>query len=69
MVVTLIAAAVGAFIGEYLRTRGKNLATRADFESLQAQLRANTQTVESIKSEVSQRDWAQESGRWYDERS
>jgi hypothetical protein len=53
------AAAAGAFFGEYLKTRGKNLATKADFESLQEQLRATTQTVETIKSEVAQKDWAQ----------
>jgi hypothetical protein len=54
-----VAAGAGAFLGEYLKSRGKNLATRADFESLQAQLRDQTELVETIKSEVSQRDWAQ----------
>jgi hypothetical protein len=55
---TVLAAAAGAFFGEYFRTRGRNLATKADFESLQEQLRANTQLVETIKSEVGQKDWA-----------
>jgi hypothetical protein len=55
---TLVAAGVGAFLGEYLRTRGKNLATKADFDSLKAQLSANTKLVETIKAEVGQRDWA-----------
>jgi hypothetical protein len=58
VVLTLLAAAAGAFFGEYFKTRGKNLATRADFESLKAQLRANTELVETIKSEVGHRDWA-----------
>ena len=58
-IIAAVAAGAGAFLSEYLKTRGKNLATKADFESLQAQLRANTQLVETIKSEVSQRDWAQ----------
>ena len=53
------AAAVGAFFGEYLKMRGKNLATKADFDSLQDQLRANTELVETIKAEVGQKDWAQ----------
>src|SRR5262252_4432820 len=57
--ITLVAAGAGAFFGEYFRTRGKNLATKADFHSLQEQLRATTQTVETIKSEVAQKDWAQ----------
>jgi hypothetical protein len=55
----LIAAAAGAFFGEYLKTRGKNLATKADLESIKAQLSTTTQVVETIKSEVGQRDWAQ----------
>jgi hypothetical protein len=56
-VLTLLAAAAGAFFGEYFRTRGKNLATRADFEGLKAQLRANTELVETIKTEVGHKDW------------
>jgi hypothetical protein len=59
VVIMAAAAAVGAFCGEYLKTRGKNLATKADFDSLQNQLRANTKLVETIKAEVGQRDWAQ----------
>jgi hypothetical protein len=39
IVLTLAAAGLGAFLGEYLKARGKNLATKADFESLQFQLR------------------------------
>jgi hypothetical protein len=58
-----LAAAAGAYFGEYLIERGKNLATRADFDTLKDQLRANTQVVESIKSDVSQRDWAEREWR------
>jgi hypothetical protein len=57
IVLTLLAAGIGAFFGEYLRARGKHLATRADFNNLQDQLRANTELVEAIKSDVGQRDW------------
>jgi hypothetical protein len=53
-----LAACAGAFFSEYLKTRGKNLATKADFDNLRDQLRANTEIVETIKSEVSQKDWA-----------
>lgn len=31
---TLIAVAIGVFLGEYLKTRGRNLATKVDFKSL-----------------------------------
>jgi len=58
VVLTLAAAGLGAFLGEYLKTRGKNLATKADFESLKDQLRANTELVETIKAEVGHKDWA-----------
>jgi hypothetical protein len=59
VLLTLVAAGAGAFFGGISRTTGKNLATKADFESLQKQLRATTQTVETIKSEVAQKnDWA-----------
>src|SRR5215510_4923045 len=57
-ILLLMAAGLGAYYGEYLKTRGKNLATKADFDTLLDQLRANTELVETIKTEVSQRDWA-----------
>jgi hypothetical protein len=57
-VLVILAAAAGAFFGEYFRTRGKNLATKADFDSLRDQLRANTELTETIKTEISHEDWA-----------
>src|SRR5215510_4710397 len=57
-VIMLLAAAVGAFLGEHLRMRGKNLATKADVASVLRQLSANTKLVEAIQSEVSQKDWS-----------
>jgi hypothetical protein len=58
----VIAAIVSAFTAlgvSYFRTRGQTLATKHDFDELLKQLRANTEAVETIKSEISQRDWAQ----------
>src|SRR6185312_5510532 len=52
------AAAIGAFFGEYFKTKGKNLATKQDFEDLKGQLRANTELVERVKAEISREDWA-----------
>jgi hypothetical protein len=57
-VLMLAAAAGGAFFGEYLKTRGKHLATKADFDDVMSQLRANTHLVETIRAEVAQKDWA-----------
>jgi hypothetical protein len=62
-VATLVAAAiatvVGSFLSEYFKTKGKTLATKADFDELQRQLAKQTEAVETIKSEISRRDWAQ----------
>ena len=58
MLLMLLAGGLGAFLSEYLKTRGKNFATKTDFDTLLAQLRANTELVETIKAEVGQRDWA-----------
>jgi hypothetical protein len=58
----IIAALIGALVvlgTSYLRTRAQNLATKHDFDELLKQLKANTELVEAIKSEVGQRDWAQ----------
>jgi hypothetical protein len=56
---TVVAAAIGSFGGAYLKTRGTNLATKADFATLQSQLRANTELTEEIKAEVrtTQQEW------------
>jgi hypothetical protein len=58
VLLTGLVAGLVVFLSEYLKARGKNLATKADFESLQQQLHANTELVETIKAEVGQRDWA-----------
>jgi hypothetical protein len=55
----LLVAGGAAILGPYLMIRGKQLATKHDFDAIQDQLKATTVAVETIKSEVSQRDWAQ----------
>lgn len=45
------------FLPGYLSEKGKNLATREDFEALLEQLRQATNTTESIKVELSSRHW------------
>jgi hypothetical protein len=47
-----VAGAVGAFFSGYFKTRGKKPATKADFETLESQLRANTELVETLKAEI-----------------
>jgi|SRR5262245_45655755 len=59
VVVMALVGSLAALGTSYFRTRGQNLATKHDFASLQEQLRTTTQAVETIKSEVGQKDWAQ----------
>ena len=59
VIVMALAAGFAAWFGSFLKTKGQNFATKRDFDDLQKQLRANTELVEGIKSEVSQRDWTQ----------
>ena len=58
-IITILAAGLGAWFASFLKTKGQNFATKKDFNELQKQLKANTELVETIKSEVGQRDWAQ----------
>jgi hypothetical protein len=58
VIVMALAAGFAAWFGSFLKTKGQNFATKRDFDELQRQLKANTEMVETIKSEVSQRDWA-----------
>jgi len=57
--IMVLAAGFAAWGGSFLKTKGQNFATKRDFDELQKQISANTKLVETIKSEVSQRDWAQ----------
>jgi hypothetical protein len=59
LVIAMLVSALTALGVSYFQTRGKNLATKHDFDELLKQLRENTELVETIKSEVSQRDWTQ----------
>lgn len=59
VVIAALVSALTALGVSYFRTRGQNLATKHDFDELLNQLKANTELVETIKSEVSHRDWAQ----------
>jgi hypothetical protein len=58
-IITALVAGAGAWGGAFFKIKGENFATKRDFEGLQERLKATTGLVEGIKSEVSQRDWAQ----------
>ena len=61
--ISVLSGGIGAFVGAYLRRRGENLATKADFDSLLSQLKQQTREVEEIKSEISQAGWIHQR-RW-----
>jgi hypothetical protein len=53
----LIGAGVGAYFGGYLKTKGKNLATREDIKELKEQVAMVTRTTEEIKTEIADAAW------------
>lgn len=55
MVLGLISAGLGAFVGAYLKRKGEHIATKEDFDVLLRQIRVQTKATEEIKAEV-QRD-------------
>jgi hypothetical protein len=58
LILVLVISGVGSFLAKYLETKGQNLATREDFESLRRQLTESTRVVEGIKAEFARTDWA-----------
>lgn len=57
LLLTALFAGIGSYFGKYFETKGANLATKEDFNSLQTQLSASTRVVESVKSEIARTDW------------
>ena len=55
--ITAACGSLGAFVGSYLSERGKNFATKVDFDGLQEQLKRSTALTEAIKREVEHEAW------------
>lgn len=55
----VVSGAVNAFVENYLRKRAETFATKADFDELLRQLRANTEVAESVKSVIAKTDWVE----------
>lgn len=56
--ITIVAAAVGAGFGAYLKKRGENYATRVDFDHLIEQLRKTTEAAEGVRTDIAHNDWS-----------
>jgi hypothetical protein len=52
LAVSLVSAAVGAFVGAYLKKRGEEYATRHDIDDILERLELTTKKTEEVKSEV-----------------
>jgi len=48
---------LAVWLNSYLSTKGKNFATKTDFDSLKEQLAINTRVTEEIKTSISHEDW------------
>jgi HD superfamily phosphohydrolase len=57
--INVVVVAVAAWLGSFLKTKGQNFATKRDFAELLKQQEKTAEAVETIKSEISQRDWVQ----------
>jgi len=57
IVLSFTGAAVGAFVSSYFKIRGKNLATKADFNELLQQLAKTTEATEKIKTAIAHANW------------
>jgi len=57
-------AAIGAYVGSYLREKGRNLATREDMDNIVVQLRKTTEATEDIKAQISGDLWLRQN-RWH----
>ncbi len=55
ILIVIIGAGVGSFLGSYLKSKGEHLATKEDFDELLGQIKAQTAATEEIKGEIQQK--------------
>lgn len=59
----LLAAGIGAYIGAYLKEKGKNWATKEDLDSLVAKEEQTAKAVQEVKGRISTETWVKQR-RW-----
>jgi len=57
LALTIVGASGGSFLYSYLSQRGKNYATKQDFDDLTEQLKETTRVAESVRSDIAHADW------------
>lgn len=62
-VVSLVSGLIGAFGASYIKEKGKNYATKEDFDALLEQTKLTTHETEAIKASIGKSGW-RESKQW-----
>lgn len=55
--ILFLASSISNWLAAYVRKRGENFATKADFENLLNQIKAQTKTTEEVKAAINHKDW------------
>ncbi len=57
ILLSFIGGGLGSFISSYFKMRGKNFATKADFDQVLEQLTKTTEAAEQIKTSIAHENW------------
>lgn len=63
VVITLVAAGIGAYLGAFLSEKGKNRAIREDLDKIVYQMQRTTQAAEDVKAAIANVLWLKQK-RW-----
>lgn len=63
LALAFVAAGIGAYVGAYLKQKGKNLATHQDIDALVDQVTAVTETTKEIEAKITNEVWDRQR-RW-----
>jgi hypothetical protein len=55
ILVVIIGAGLGSYLGAYLKSKGEHVATKEDFDELLGQVKAQTAATEEIKGDIQQK--------------
>jgi hypothetical protein len=55
--ITIVASALGSYLGSYLKKRGETYATKIDLQNIVNQIKKTTEATEEIKTKIAHNDW------------